>query len=69
MQRQERRGRRPKPTPQQKNLLAAVVASASDVARPPLAVASLALLLMLFRRGLNVTMMIRSCLPPCEGWG
>ena len=48
-----------------KNLLAAVVSSASDVARPPLAVASFALLLMLFRRGLDVTMMIRSWLPPC----
>jgi hypothetical protein len=53
----------------EKNLLAAVVSSASDVARPPLAVASIALLLMLFRGGLDVTMMIRSCLPPCEGRG
>src|SRR6476620_10332170 len=51
-----------------RTLLAAVVSSASDMARPPLAVVSLALLLMLFRRGLDVTM-IRSCLPPCEGWG
>jgi hypothetical protein len=53
-----------------KNLIAAVVSSGSNVARHPvrivgLAVASLALLLMLFRRGLDVTMMIRSCLPPC----
>ena len=57
-----------------KNLIAAVVSSASNMARPPvrivgLAVASLALPLMLFRRGLDVTMMIRSCLPPCYGWG
>jgi hypothetical protein len=58
------RNRRPR-----KNLLAAVVSRASDVAWPPRAVANLALLLMLFRRGLDVTMMIRSWLPPCEGWG
>ena len=49
-----------------KNLIAAVVSSASDVARHPvgivgLAVASIALLLMLFRRGLDVTMMISPC--------
>ena len=62
------RGRRRRHS--KKNLIAAVVSSASDVARAPvrmvvLAVASLALLLMLFRRGLQVTMMMRSCLPPC----
>ena len=51
-----------------KNLIAAGVSKASDVAPVRivgLAVASLALLLMLLRRGLDVTMMIRYCLTPC----
>ena len=53
-----------------KNLIAAVVSSASDVARHPvgivgLAVASIALLLMLFRLGLDVTMIISPCPREC----